>query len=180
MLVSAAPRLALEWLRHAHGPEAEGRAIALTSTRHGIDLHEELRHPWVPFRVHLALLESLEALGFSTYEFQALGRYSAGHLEHVMPGAALVLKLASPERLLRVAPTLWRTYADFGHLEAHPEGHHMELRLRDVPATPAFCATLQGFFHGLLERSGGHDASVEHHQCAAHGCSACVFSGRWT
>lgn len=180
MLISAAPRLALRWQDEHFGAEAAGRTVALMASRHGIDLTEVLKAPRIPFRLHLQLLDALDAQGYTTYDLQALGRYSAQHVEHVVPGAGLMLKLASPARLMKAAPTLWRSYADFGTLEVVPGSTSGELLLRGVPANPAFCATMQGFFSGLLARAGGGDPFVDHRQCVAHGCTCCVFHGQWT
>lgn len=179
-LVSAAPRLTLDWVRDAYGPEVEGRAIATLHRRYGVHLPDALAGPWVPFGLQLALLEALEQEGFTAHHFQALGRYHAAHVESVLPGAALLLRFASPERLLKAAPLLWRTYADFGAVEAHASGHTGRIALSGIRPTPAYCATLQGLFGGLLERIGHPEAAVEHVQCSCHGGPRCLFEGRWT
>lgn len=173
------PRLVVQWQAEHHGPEAEGQTLARFAARHHVELPDVLKAPWVPLQLHLDLLRILEEQGHTAYDFQAMGRHCATHVEQVVPGASLLLRLANPASILRVAPTLWRSYADFGTVDAHLGHQGGDLLLRGVPANAAFCATMQGFFSELLRRAGGHDPSVDHRQCVAHGDACCVFHSKW-
>lgn len=133
----------------------------------------------IEYTLHTAILEEVADIAEADDEtLREIGRDGAANVEEVIPGAGIMLKLASPKRLLNRARTLWSTYADFGDVEVlEMDEHRAVLRIYGFPKNDHFCRTLEGLFEGLVQRAGGdevHVREVDHD--VDHGC---VFEGRW-
>ncbi|HVL47267.1 MAG TPA: hypothetical protein VM889_01780 [Candidatus Thermoplasmatota archaeon] len=174
---AAANRLVLDWSRETLGSSTTARVVAEAERRHGVRVEAE--GAWAPFATHLALLDAL-ASEVGVDRLAEAGRYNARHVERVVPGVGFLLKFVKPRRLLSEAPMLWKTYADFGRIErAEGRDGAGEIAFTGFAPTPAFCASLQGFFGGLLTRVGANAVRLEHPECLAKGAPRCRFVGAW-
>ncbi len=174
------PTLNLRWLRSTQGPEVAHNVIQDVQEATGTDLETDLRGRWVPYAVHAAFLESLKTR-LDEEELRAMGAYGAEHLDLAIPGLDGILRFVGPRRILKQAHRIWSQYADFGAVRV-PEARSRRGRLvlEDLPASTAFCSSLQGFFEGLIARLGGSDVHVRHDGCTAQGHDACTFVGTWS
>ena len=183
LLSGASGATVLQGLERRRGPGSVERVLARVRTSTGLDVGRGSFHPrsWHPIGLHLALLREIhEETGRDADALRALGRESAAAVEDAVPGARLLLRLASPKRLLKHAPALWRTYARFGDAQATEVAPRQgRIAFSGFETSPLFCRTLEGFFEGLLERTGARDVRVREVCCMADGAERCEFEGAW-
>jgi uncharacterized protein (TIGR02265 family) len=134
----------------------------------------------VDYTLHVDLLEEVADIADADADtVRAIGYDGAMNVSQVVPGAGIMLKVASPQRLLDQAPKIWGTYADFGDVDVvETRDGYGKIRIRDLDRHPQFCRTLEGLFEGLIERAGGEDVSVR--ELDHDGVDGCVFEGEWT
>ncbi|MHB8584368.1 MAG: TIGR02265 family protein [Thermoplasmatota archaeon] len=146
---------------------------------HGLDLDALAQRAAVPFDAYAAALDALAEI--DPRAPRNFGRFSAARIEKAVPGAALLLRFASPKRLVSSAPMLWSRYANFGHAKiVHASSNDATLAIHGSPGHAPFCASLAGFFAGILARGGARVASVDESSCHAHGSEACTFHATWS
>ena len=93
----------------------------------------------------------------------------------------VILKVASPEMVLKKAGMLWGFYFKESKLTIVEE-HHCNLLLSvtdDCRPTPVYCQSLAGGMAETAERAGARDCRVIHPQCRAAGGRVCLFRITW-
>ena len=92
-----------------------------------------------------------------------------------------LLALASPQRVVHRAPTVWSHYYRPGRMvveEVAPT--HGCVRLEDFPhGEPAFCERLMGWMERTVELTGGLNCQFHHPRCQTRGDPVCEFVGAW-
>lgn len=181
-MTGASTSMVVAWLEERQGPRSVDALFARLDQHQGREVSRQrvASASEVEYTLHTAILEEVADLADADDEtLRQIGRGGADNVEEVIPGAGMMLKVASPERLLNRARTLWSTYADFGDVEVlRMEEGHARLRIYGFPKHDHFCRTLEGLFEGLVERAGGTEAEVrevEHDEGRG-----CVFEGTWT
>jgi hypothetical protein len=77
-----------------------------------------------------------------------------------------LVKKGDPWGTLRLTPRIWSLYHDTGRLEADVTEDQATIRLYDyVTACPEVCATLTGYFKGLLQFSGAQVVEADLVEC---------------
>ncbi|MDX1611006.1 MAG: TIGR02265 family protein [Candidatus Thermoplasmatota archaeon] len=182
-ITGASTMLVVSWLEEQQGPGHVETLFHRLRTERGHAVARDHFHPkaQVDYRLHVDVLEEIAALTQADDDgLRAMGATGAEKVEEVVPGAKLMLKMASPKRLLKHAPRLWGTYADFGGVEVlELSKRSAKLRIHGFEPHHHFCRTLEGFFEALLQRVGAEDVHVREIEHAA-GQTGCVFEGRWT
>jgi uncharacterized protein (TIGR02265 family) len=181
-MTGASTSMVVAWLEERQGSRSVDALFDRLDQQHGRDVSRQgvASASEVEYTLHTAILEEVAEIADADDEtLRQIGRDGADNVEEIIPGAGVMLTVASPERLLNRARTLWSTYADFGDVEvlAMQDGR-ARLRIYGFPKHDHFCRTLEGLFEGLVERAGGSEAEVrevEHDE--GHGC---VFVGTWT
>lgn len=180
-MTGASTSMVVAWLEDEQGPRSVDALFSRLDQRdRDVSRQTVASASEIEYTLHTAILEEVAEIADADEEtLRRIGRDGAANVEEVIPGAGVMLKVASPRRLLDRAGTLWSTYADFGDVEvlAMDEGH-ARLRIYGFPKHEHFCRTLEGLFEGLVERAGGEDAQVrevEHDEGRG-----CVFEGTWT
>lgn len=182
-ITGASTMMVVAWLEERQGTGMVDTLFQrLRSTRgHQVTRDQFSLTRKVDYRLHVDVLEEVAQLtGASDETLREIGAAGAQKVEDVVPGASMMLKFASPKRILKHAPRLWRTYADFGQVEVLERSNgHAKLRISGFETHPHFCRTLEGFFEGMIERVGGKDVAVRE-LTHAETEDGCVFEGTWS
>ncbi len=182
-LTGASTALVVSWLEERKGASTVDLLFDRLQSNDGPSLSrgQVSKRGKVRYSVHTSVLEEVAELTDASDEtLREIGHDAAHNVETVIPGAGLMLRLASPKRLLKRANTLWTTYADFGNVEViNVEKGSARLRIYGFDTHPHFCRTLEGLFEGLLERTGAKSANVREttHDDMDDGCT---FHGTWS
>lgn len=181
-LTGASTSMVVAWLEERQGSATVDQLFDRLGEEHGtpIDRSHLSKRGKVAYRVHTTVLEEVAHLTDADEDtLREIGYDGAMNVEDVIPGAGLMLKFASPKRILKRAKTLWSTYADFGDVEVvQVEKGYAKLRIYGFDTHPHFCRTLEGLFEGLVERTGAD--TVEVREVSHDGVDGCVFEGRWS
>ncbi len=180
-ITGASTMLVVSWLEE-HKGQATVDALfhRLRHERgHPVERHDISKDSQVDFHLHTTILEEVAALTAADDEtLREIGRDGARNVHTVVKGATFMLKMASPTRLLKHAPRLWGTYADFGSIDVleRTDGK-ARLRIHGFQTHPHFCRTLEGFFEELLTMVGASEVQIRE---VEHSGSGCVFEGTWS
>lgn len=181
-LTGASTALVVSWLEQRQGPATVDRLFDRLSGTDGPTLQRDQvsKTGKVRYSVHTTVLEEVAQLtDADEATLREIGYDAAMNVEDVIPGAGLMLRFASPKRLLKRARTLWGTYADFGDIEVLDVSKgSARLRIHGFDTHPHFCRTLEGLFEGLIERTGADEVTVREDTHA--GENGCVFEGTWS
>ena len=119
-------------------------------------------------------------LGSGNYEAaRACGYYMAKE------GAPITYKIffrvGDPAFVIERAGRFWHQVHNNGELTITKTGKTSVIGRLTGKAFPskAFCASLAGYFHGILELCGAKDIRVQETQCCATGAKTCEFDTSW-
>jgi len=136
---------------------------------------------WYPLQSYVSLLDAIQT------SYPAEGREVGFRVgRRVMQDGLssvykVVLKVASPEMVLKKAGMLWGFYFQGSKLtivEEHPCNLLLSIT-DDCRPTPVYCLSLAGGMAETAERAGARDCRVIHPQCRAAGAKACLFRITW-
>lgn len=181
-MTGASTSMVVAWLEERQGPRSVDALFDRLDEHRGRDVSRQgvSSASEIEYDLHTTILEEVADLADADDEtLREIGREGADNVEDVIPGAGMMLKVASPQRLLNRARTLWSTYADFGDVEVlEMEDGRARLRIYGFPTHDHFCRTLEGLFEGLVERAGASDAEVREIEHDVD--NGCVFEGTWS
>lgn len=181
-ITGASTSMVVAWLEERQGSATVDELFDRLDTERGysIDRSHLSKRGKVDYQVHTTVLEEVADLTDADDDtLREIGRDGADNVEDVVPGAGMMLRFASPKRLLKRANTLWSTYADFGDVEVlEVSGDSARLRIHGFDTHDHFCRTLEGLFERLIERTGADDVRVREIQHDA--VEGCVFEGTWS
>lgn len=180
-MTGASTSMVVSWLEQRQGPRSVEALVDRLEDRR----EDEVSRPGITsaseieYSLHTDVLEEVAALTDADEQtLREIGYDGAQNVSDIIPGAGLMLKLASPKRLLKRAGTLWSTYADFGDAEVlEIDDNRARLRIYGFPQNAHFCRTLEGLFEGLVEQAGGSNVRVREIEHAED--EGCVFEGTW-
>ncbi len=94
----------------------------------------------------------------------------------------VILKFVTPSWLIDKGTRLWPNFHTSGEWEISRTGEHRaRAELRELGVVDeAICASLKGWFLGLLTIAGAKRSEVHHVECRAHGAVSCVYDITWT
>ncbi len=140
-------------------------------------------HVWYPVSAYNRLMQSLLAMRDSA-TITALSRHIA--TEDLNLTFKMLLKMGSPEFLLRRTEAIWSRYFDRGRfLAAEVETHHWRLTLDAATAEDeAPCAIIctwgvPGWIAEALVLTGAPSGRLIHTRCRFHGADLCEWSVHW-
>lgn len=181
-LTGASTALLVSWLEDRQGPATVDRLFDRLQRKAGFSLErtQVSKKGTIRYSVHTSVLEEVAHLTDASDDvLREIGHDAAQNVETVVPGASLMLRIASPKRLLKRANTLWTTYADFGNVDViEVTNESATLRIHGFDTHPHFCRTLEGLFEGLLERTGATDVKVR--ETTHDDPDGCTFQGTWS
>lgn len=180
-ITGASTLMVVSWLEQRHGSTVVDRLFDRLRQDRGQSVQRQdlSMRGTVDYGLHTTVLEEVAALTDASEEdLRAIGHQAAMEVEQVVPGAGLMLKFASPKRLLKHADRLWSTYADFGGVDVlHVDKRSARLRIHGFDTHDHFCRTLEGLFEGLLDRVGACEIRVR--EVSHDGADGCIFEGTW-
>lgn len=181
-ITGASTLMVVSWLEERQGAATVDTLFDRVRSRRGtsFDRSHLSKRGKVAYRVHTTVLEEVAELADADDgTLREIGHDGAMNVEDVVPGAGMMLRFASPERLLKRANTLWTTYADFGAVEVlEVDDGRARLRIHGFDTHPHFCRTLEGLFEGLVQRTGADDVRVR--ELTHADADGCVFEGTWS
>ncbi|HPR65366.1 MAG TPA: hypothetical protein PK014_14245 [Thermoanaerobaculia bacterium] len=136
---------------------------------------------WYPLKYQVNLSMAIDkALGKGDLELcRKIGKFTAESDLNTIH--KIILKMGSPQRLLKLSAGMWSRYYSEGSLvlESIGNGYAVALVKDFNPISKAFCTDLSGWMIRTLELTGATNVDLNHTKCVLDGDEACRYEATW-
>ncbi len=173
---------AIEFVRENYGEEGFKRVLDALSDGDRMILSEKiLPVSWRPTKTFSNFLDATEkVLGKKKHNLsREAGRFVAEHA--LSKFYKVVIRLASPMKVLDRASELWKDFDDTGELQIEKTGPNSAIAriIGHQGGNEANCNHTLGFFERTMEMTGAKNVSIVHTKCIFRGDECCEYIGTW-
>lgn len=173
---------AIEFVRENYGEEGFKRVLDALSDGDRMVLSEKILHvSWRPTKTFSNFLSAIDkVLGKGKRDLsREAGRFVAEH--SLSKFYKVIIRLASPMKVLDRASELWKDFDDTGELQIEKTGPNSAIaRVIDhQDGSGSGCNHTTGFFEKTLEMTGAKNVAIAHTKCIFRGDEHCEYIGTW-
>lgn len=174
--------LAKKYFAQRFGQEALARVIGEMSGKNRLIMQGPIASAaWVSDEAHVEFLAAADKiLGAGDFKLdRECGRYMAQ--EGIPRIYKVFIQFGDPGFVISRADRFWAQVHTSGELQIIPTAKNSAVAKLTNKTFPhkAFCASLAGYFEGVLELCGAKEISVKEIHCVCDNAKACEFAAGW-